>query len=548
MPASRAIIELPDRYQPIRHIANGGMASVWAAHDTLLDREVAIKLLAPHLAENERARARFQREARLAAGLSAHPNAVTIYDVGECHGRSFIVMEAMPGGSLADRVREGGRVPREQALEWLGQAARALDAAHERGMVHRDVKPGNMLFDEQGRLVIADFGIARLAYDPTITTTGEVLGTAAYVSPEQADGRPATSASDRYSLAVVAYELLTGTRPFRAEHFAATARQHIEVAPEPPSSRDPSLPAAVDGVLLRALSKSPGERYPSGEALVSALSSALAASGETQTVPLAGPVTGTAPPSGELRGASVPAPPARRSAAASPGRAAGPSPPRAAGSPLRRETDPFAPASRPAKARPRPRRALVLGGLALAALVAVVVAAIASSGGGELKARGVVADKPRKERSSRTSTSSSSPTSTTTQPSSTSTTTTSTPTSTSASSGSGESAAALNSQGYALMNQGRYGEAVPVLQRAAQACGNDVQDLACAYATYNLGRSLRLAGRPGEAVPVLERRLQNPDQRATVQAELDQARAAAGQSDAGNPGKGPKPGKGAKGK
>ena len=215
-PVSATRVTLPARYRVVRHIANGGMASVREAPDEVLDRFVAVKLLAPHLSEDERARIRFQREARTAAGLSSHPHVVTIYDVGEHDGRSFIVMELMRGGSVADRLRSGEEIPREVALRWLSEAASALDTAHERGIVHRDVKPANMLLDDRDRLALGDFGIARLATEDQLTLTGQVLGTAAYISPEQAMGEPASDASDRYSLAVVAYELLTGARPFQA--------------------------------------------------------------------------------------------------------------------------------------------------------------------------------------------------------------------------------------------------------------------------------------------------------------------------------------------
>src|SRR4051812_44012810 len=217
-PLSTSRISLPDRYRVVRHVANGGMASVWEAHDELLDRPVAVKVLASHLGEDESARRRFAREARTAAGVSGHPNVVTIYDVGEHAGKSFIVMELMRGGSLADKLRAGEEIPQRLALRWLGEAAAALDAAHERGIVHRDVKPANMLLDERGRLALGDFGIARLGLEDQITQTGQVLGTAAYISPEQAMGHPSTPASDRYALAVVAYELLTGVKPFRAEN------------------------------------------------------------------------------------------------------------------------------------------------------------------------------------------------------------------------------------------------------------------------------------------------------------------------------------------
>src|SRR5919202_1038593 len=218
-----ARISLPDRYRVVRHLANGGMASVWEAHDELLDRAVAVKLLAPHLSEDERARRRFQREARAAAGI-----------------------------------------------------------------VHRDIKPANMLVDERDRLAIADFGIARLAWEDQLTATGQVLGTAAYISPEQAMGEPASAASDRYSLAVVAFELLTGTKPFRAEHFAAQARAHVEDPPPAASERAPDLPPRVDDVLERGLAKDPRERWPSAAAFVDALRAALA---PRRATPIAGPPT-----------------------------------------------------------------------------------------------------------------------------------------------------------------------------------------------------------------------------------------------------------------
>src|SRR5215208_5026672 len=224
------------------------MASVWEAHDHLLDRRVAVKVLASHLGEDDRARRRFAREARAAAGLSSHPNVVTIYDVGEHDGKSFIVMEFVRGGEqIAHRV----------ALRWLAEAGSALDAAHEAGIVHRDVKPANMLLDEKGRLALAAFGIARLGLEDQITQTGQVLGTASYISPEQAMGQPATAASDRYSLAVVAFELLTGSKPFIGDNFAAQARAHVDDEPPPASERDIDVPRAVDGVLARGMAKDP---------------------------------------------------------------------------------------------------------------------------------------------------------------------------------------------------------------------------------------------------------------------------------------------------
>ena len=182
-------VSLPDRYRVIRHLANGGMASVWEAHDELLDRDVAVKVLASHLGEDERARRRFQREARAAAGLSSHPNVVTIYDVGEWRDRVFMVMELMRGGTVGDRLKSGRAIAHEEVLRWLREAAGALDTAHAAGVVHRDIKPGNLLLDDHDRLAVADFGIARVAWEDQLTATGQVLGTAAYLSPEQALGR-----------------------------------------------------------------------------------------------------------------------------------------------------------------------------------------------------------------------------------------------------------------------------------------------------------------------------------------------------------------------
>ena len=260
-------IELPERYRVARHIANGGMASVWEAEDLLLGRVVAVKVLGAHFAADAVARARFQREARTAAQVSAHPHVVTIYDIGEHGDDAFIVMEHFSGGTVADRLRaarENGRpVDRETALRWLRDAAAGLDAAHAAGIVHRDVKPANLLLDAQDRLAVADFGIARLADDTQMTQTGQVLGTAAYLSPEQATGQPATPASDRYALAVVAYELLSGARPFEATPPVAQLRQHAEEAPPRVRSRPRrSQPASTTSSCAGSRRTRPRARRP----------------------------------------------------------------------------------------------------------------------------------------------------------------------------------------------------------------------------------------------------------------------------------------------
>ncbi|HJS93451.1 MAG TPA: serine/threonine-protein kinase, partial [Solirubrobacteraceae bacterium] len=272
----RSDLRLPERYEPLRHIATGGMASVWCAQDHALGRNVAIKLLAERFAYDEGAMERFMREARAAARLSGHPNVVMIYDVGETGAedaepsRAFIVMEYLAGGTVADALRVDS-VRRVHAVKWVHEAASALDYAHSRGVLHRDIKPANLLLDRDRVLHVADFGIARLGTEDTITATGQVLGTASYLAPERALGRPATDASDRYSLAVAAYELLVGERPFTASHFAVQARQHVEDAPPAASERNRALPPAVDAVLARGMAKRPEQRWPTAQDFAQAL-------------------------------------------------------------------------------------------------------------------------------------------------------------------------------------------------------------------------------------------------------------------------------------
>jgi serine/threonine-protein kinase len=210
MPATQV---LPERYQDVERVARGAMGDIFRATDTTLDRPVAVKLLAEPYVNDDSARRRFAREASAAARVSGEPNIVTIFDVGGSDERPYIVMEYVDGQSLEERLREG-RVPPADALRWLEQAGAALDYAHANGVVHRDVKPGNLLLDRAGNVHVADFGIASAAWLPSLTASGTVLGTAGYLAPEQALGRPTSPASDRYALAVVAYELLTGARPF----------------------------------------------------------------------------------------------------------------------------------------------------------------------------------------------------------------------------------------------------------------------------------------------------------------------------------------------
>jgi eukaryotic-like serine/threonine-protein kinase len=267
MPASTHI-PLPPRYRNARLLAHGGMGEVYRAVDQELDREVAVKVLAERFAEDDELRERFRREALTAARLSGNENIVTIFDVGEHEGRPLIVMELLPGGSLEQRM--AGRAPctAAQSLEWLDEAAAALDAAHAAGIVHRDVKPGNLLLDGRGHVHVADFGIASAADLRSFTQTGTILGTAGYLSPEQAQGERATAASDRYALAVVAWELLAGRRPFASDNPTTEANAHVHTPVPSIHEANPSLPRSYDAIFRRALAKDPAVRYPSAAEFV----------------------------------------------------------------------------------------------------------------------------------------------------------------------------------------------------------------------------------------------------------------------------------------
>jgi eukaryotic-like serine/threonine-protein kinase len=258
------------------------MGEVYRATDTALERTVAVKLLSDRYAQQEDARARFRREALAAARLSAAPSVVTVFDVAEHDGRPLIVMEYLEGGSVYERLRDG-RVPREQALLWLEQTADALDRAHASGVVHRDVKPANLLLDRDGNVHVSDFGIASASGADMLTAPGTVLGTAGYISPEQARGEPATPASDRYSLAVVAFELLTGRRPFVGDTPTTEAFAHLNASVPRAGAVDPTLPPALDDVFEEALAKDPAKRPATAHELVERLRGAFDSEPEPAT-------------------------------------------------------------------------------------------------------------------------------------------------------------------------------------------------------------------------------------------------------------------------
>lgn len=279
-------------------VGRGGMGVVYRARDASLGRPVALKLLAPEVAEDERFRERFLREARAAASLD-HGNVVPIYEAGEVEGRLFLAMRYVQGEDLSAILRRERKLAPDSTLAILGQLADALDAAHERGLVHRDVKPANVLLDERGHAYLTDFGLTR-SLGAASTQTGQLAGTLDYVSPEQIRGEEVDGRADGYALACLLYECLSGTAPFHRETEAATLWAHMQA--EPPSLRD--LPA-LDSVLARGLAKEKGERFGSCRELIEAVRQALdhAASRDRDEPARPRPPDGDVRLSGRRRGA-----------------------------------------------------------------------------------------------------------------------------------------------------------------------------------------------------------------------------------------------------
>jgi len=255
---------LGGRYRLRRELARGGMAAVWEAEDRVLTRRVAIKVLHPHLAGDDAFRTRFRREAVSAAKL-AHPNIVTTYDTGRDADVAYIVMELVEGTTLARLLKSQGALPVAKAVDIAAQVADALACAHSHGVVHRDVKPANILLREDGHVKVADFGIAKAGAGNDLTRTGVVMGTAKYLSPEQVSGNPADPGSDVYALGIVLYEMLCGTPPFVGETELSTAVARLTASPGRLRDRRQDVPRGLEAVVLRSLARDPAARFQSAE-------------------------------------------------------------------------------------------------------------------------------------------------------------------------------------------------------------------------------------------------------------------------------------------
>ena len=479
-------VVLADRFRVHGRLGAGGAATVFVAEDCVLCRDVAIKRL--HAEGSEADIRRFRREARLGASLT-HPNLVTIFDTLSGEDGVLIVMEYVRGRPLSELVASEGMDPR-RLLEILRPVASAIDYAHEHGVVHRDVKPANILIAEDRRVKLVDLGTATAGHLTQITAENEIVGTLAYIAPERLAGESVgESPADVYSLAVLAFEALTGRQPHRANTPGELLNRVLHDPPPDVKEAWPQASPRLGRVLMQGMDPDPKRRQASAGALVRDLEAAL-------------PSVGTARPA--TIASTEPMAPVTQERHAPP--------------PLSRSPDAEPPAQR--------RRWLLPTLVCIGALLL---------GGAWLAFSGGEGDSgKRTERSKQTADhkhAEGSPTKSAAATPTTPTTDTAGPPaealrSTSASDP-GTVGAQLNDEGHSLIQQGRYVEAIPVLRRAVASFPQGTTDLNFAYALFNLGHALRMAGHPEKAIPILEQRLGIPDQTETVQAELDAARAAA---------------------
>ena len=528
---------LNGRYRVVRHLGSGGMASVLLCDDERLGRQVAVKRL--HADSPVDVEQRFNREAKLGASLN-HPNLVSVFDTATDDEGVLIVMEFVDGEPLSRLLRRGPLRP-EEVARMVHDLGEALDHAHAEGVVHRDVKPANVLIRGDGMTKLADLGIATASDGTRITRSGTVLGTAAYMAPEQLDGRGAGPPADIYALAAIAFEALSGKRPREGKNPMEIAHRIATEGPPDLTEAWPKAPKDAARVLQRGMALDPDDRPASAGELARELSAALERAPEQQEKTAKTRFLGRrrgAAAAGAAAAAAGAGAAAARPAEAKPAPAVAKP---AAATPPPREPDPT---PRSAPAAPQPLRPAAQRGsrrpgftaIALAAVfIALAVATIAGAvlaggddddGGSGSNANNTPAEpaKKQKQKQKQQQEQEQEPAAPAPPEEEEAPAPEEQPVSYDP-----ERGAALNDEGFQLMNAGDYDGAIPLLQEAVASFEPGTGDLNYAYALFNLGKSLRLAGRPEEAIPILEQRLEIPNQTDAVQEELDLARQQAGQ-------------------
>jgi eukaryotic-like serine/threonine-protein kinase len=511
---------LNDRYRVIRHLGSGGMASVLLCEDERLGRQVAVKRL--HADSPVDVEQRFNREAKLGASLN-HPNLVSVFDTATDPEGVLIVMEYVDGEPLSRMLRRGPLRP-EEVCRTVLDLGDALDHAHAQGIIHRDVKPANVLIREDGVTKLADLGIATASDGTRITRSGIVLGTAAYMAPEQLEGRNVGPAADIYALAAIAFEALSGKKP--REGTTPMQIAHRIATEGPPNLRDawPKAPRAAADVLKRGMALDPADRPASAGQFARDLGEALRDE-PTKPAPTRRflrkerkePAAVVAAAAGNGHDTPTPNPALAASPAASPAKPRG---------------------GAPADRRRRPGFLVPLLAIALVALAAAAIAGAVFSGGDDGSQSSsntpAPAGKPKEKAKKQPAKKKAEEPKKSEEPAGAPAPEHAAPAPTPSSGGETTSydparGARLNSQGFDLMNRGDYDGAITLLDQAVKSFPPNTTDLNYAYALFNLGKSLRLAGRPDEAIPYLERRLEIPNQTATVRQELERAKQEAGQ-------------------